>query len=401
MTQEEVAARLGISRATIAQIELGNRRVSGLLLSQLAYLYGRDMAGFFKAGADEDRGALTALFRLAPELARQDSVAEALRRCVALGRELTRAERLLGRPRRLAIVASYSLPEPSGVWDAIVQGERLAHDERRRLGLELAPLPDITGLLEQQGVRTGLVEMPDDVSGLTVEDDDLGVLVVANGSHSPLRRRFSFAHEYCHVLVDRERRALVSTRSTRKRLLEVRANAFAAAFLMPREGVLRFLQAYGKGGPRRQIVEAFDEDGVYRARTRSEPGSQDIHIVDVVMLADYFGVSRTAACYRLKSLKVVNDAQLEDLLRMESEGAGRLFEQLVGLETALDHDTSRAIKRRFLQPAIEAWCREEISRRKFLEIMELAEVPRDVAEKAAAEWPATDSGATTARGPGD
>jgi len=386
LTQEEVAQRLGVSRSTVAQMEAGSRLVEEHELSLLAYLYGRDARSFFASARGDGGGALTALFRVHPDLATAEPTREALRRAVALGRELTRVERMLGAPRRLAIVASYALPRPSGTWEAVVQGEQLAHDERRRLGLGLAPLPDVAELLERQGVRTGLIELPEDVSGLTVEAEDLGVLVLVNRGESSLRRRFSFAHEYCHVLVDRRRQSLVSARSKRREHLEVRANAFAAAFLMPREAVVRFLQAHGKGGPRRALVEAFDEDGIFQARARSAPRSQDIHLVDVVLLANYFGVSRAAACYRLKSLRIITEHQLRELLEMDKAGSGSLFERLLGLDTAEERDTGERLGRRFLEPAFEAYRRGAISRRKLYEIAELAEVPRADVDEAIFLW---------------
>ena len=60
-----------------------------------------------------------------------------------------------------------------------------------------------------------------------------------------LRRRFSIAHEYAHVLLDRELKAILSHARDRSSWMEVRANAFAASFLMPAEGVRsqRLLQA--------------------------------------------------------------------------------------------------------------------------------------------------------------
>ena len=62
-----------------------------------------------------------------------------------------------------------------------------------------------------------------------------------------LRRRFSFAHEYAHVLLDRELKAILSHARDRSSLMEVRANAFAASFLMPAEGVRRYVNALSKG----------------------------------------------------------------------------------------------------------------------------------------------------------
>jgi len=311
MTQEDVARQLDVSRSTVAQMELGKRAVTGIELSRLAYLFGRDLRGFVAAEAPEREDALVALFRLHPELSSQDDVIEALRQCLALGRELTNLERLLGVDRGLATVASYPLPRPKTKWEAIQQGESIALEERRRLGLGLASLQDVAALLEAQGIRTAQVSLPEDISGLTLIEPEIGFFVVANLEHHILRRRFSYAHEYCHVLVDRDRRRLISRGQDRDELLEVRANAFAASFLMPADAVQRFINALGKGRPSRMEAEVFDEGAPVSARARSAPGSQDIQLYDVVQMAHHFGVSRAAACYRLKSVRLLTRSELE------------------------------------------------------------------------------------------
>lgn len=374
MTQEVVARYLGVSRSTVAQMELGNRVVSGIELSRLAYFFGKDLRSFVADEVQDEGDVLVALFRLHPELASQEDVLEALRRCVALGRELTNLERLLDIDRDLAAAAAYPLPRPRTRWEAIQQGERIAVEERRRLGLGLAPLPDVTELLESHGVRTAQVSLPEDVSGLTLIEPEIGVFVVANREHPILRRRFSYAHEYCHVLVDRDERGLVSRGRDRDELLEVRANAFAASFLMPAEAVCEFVHALGKGRPSRTEAEVFDEEAAVRARARAAPGSQEIQLYDVVQLAHHFGVSRIAACYRLKNVRLITAPQLEALLEQERAGRGREFEKLLGL-SAPDRDLQRnEFRHRFLGLAFEALRRDEISRGKLVELASMVGV---------------------------
>ena len=65
--------------------------------------------------------------------------------------------------RDLTTVVTYTRQAPRSRWESIQQGQRLAGEERRRLGHSSAPLPDLADLLESQGVRTGLVELPEDV----------------------------------------------------------------------------------------------------------------------------------------------------------------------------------------------------------------------------------------------
>ena len=382
MTQDEVARHLDVSRSTVAQIELGNRTVSGIELSRLAYLFGKDLQALVADDAPASEDALVALFRHHPDLSTQEDVREALRRCVALGRELTGLERLLDIDRDMATVAAYPRPQPRTRWDAIQQGDRVAQEERRRLGLGLTSLPDISELLEGQDVRTAQVSLPEDVSGLTLIAPAIGFLIVVNREHHVLRRRFSYAHEYCHVLVDRAHRGLVSRGQDRDELREVRANAFAASFLMPAEAVRQFMHASGKGRPSRMEAEVFDERSSIRARARAVPGSQQIQLYDVVRMAHHFRVSRTAACYRLRSTRLLTAGELDMLLRQERTGHGRKLEQLLGIPQP-DHQALRdQFRNRFVGLALEALRREEISRAKLVEVAAMVDLSSDSVDHA-------------------
>ena len=106
MSQEEVAQHLRLSRSTVAQMELGNQAITGLELERLAYLCGRDMRDFFAEELHE-KDAMVALFRAHPDVAGQTDVLDTLRRCLALGREVTNLERLLGIDRDSGAIAAH------------------------------------------------------------------------------------------------------------------------------------------------------------------------------------------------------------------------------------------------------------------------------------------------------
>jgi len=376
MTQEAVAQRLGVSRSTVAQMELGNRAVTSLELDRLATLYGRDIREFF---IDEflEENALVALFRAHPDVVGQGDVADALRACVALGREVTNLERLLGIDRDLGAVAVYPVPPPRTKWEAIQQGNRVAEEERRRLRLGMAPIPNVAEILEPQGVRTTLVDLPEDVSGLTLSHPSVGLFVVANRGHHILRRRFSYAHEYAHVLLDRDRLGLISRAADRDELLEVRANAFAASFLLPEDGVRQFMTTIGKGAPSRQAAEVFDQAGVVQARGRTTPKSQDVQLYDIVELAAHFRVSRLAAVYRLRNLGLLTEAELDVLKQQDDTGRGRELATLLDLPEP-DHEVARnEFRHRFLSLALETFRRGEISRAKLAELARIVDLDAD------------------------
>jgi Zn-dependent peptidase ImmA (M78 family)/DNA-binding XRE family transcriptional regulator len=376
LTQDDVAQQLGTSRATVAQMELGNRAVTSLELDKLAHLYGRDLREFL---ADDfaEKDALAALFRADEAVIQEPHVVEALRNCASLGREVTNLEQLLGIDREGVAAAVYPLPMPRSRWQAVQQGERVAAQERRRIGLGIATVGSLSELLESQGVRTAWIDLPDDVSGLTMADAAIGVFVVVNRTHPVVRRRFSLAHEYAHALLDRERLGTISRTSERNDLLEVRANTFAAAFLLPQEGVRQFMTLIGKGGPSRQRADIFDEGGVVEASTRAAPKSQDAQMYDVAELAEHFGVSRLSALYRLRNLKFLSDAEFESLKQLEDAGYGRAIATLLQLHQKDEGPPRDEYRHRFLSLALEAYRRSEISRAKLIELTSMIGLQQD------------------------
>jgi Zn-dependent peptidase ImmA (M78 family) len=182
------------------------------------------------------------------------------------------------------------------------------------------------------------------------------------------------------VLLDRDRLGTISRATDRDDLIEVRANAFAASLLLPEEGVRRFLTAIGKGGPSRLQADVFDESGVVEVRARAAAESRNVQLYEVAQLADHFGVSRLAALYRLRNLRVISDAELEELKQQEEAGKGRRVAALLDL-LEVDHEAARnEFRHRFLSLALEALRRGEISRAKLVELGGMVELgPDDVA----------------------
>jgi Zn-dependent peptidase ImmA (M78 family) len=114
--------------------------------------------------------------------------------------------------------------------------EELANDVRRKWKLGIDPIPNMTELLEEKGLKVLTVPLPQRVSGFTClvgrgeGENDLPAIVV-NSEFSLERRRLTLAHELAHRLID--------TDSLSEKEEEKAATLFAGAFLMPREHLLR------------------------------------------------------------------------------------------------------------------------------------------------------------------
>lgn len=369
LTQEEVAERLGLSRSAVAQIELGNRAVGSLELDVLADLYGRDIRHLL-ADVYDEIDALAALFRANGDLADRPGTAAKLGQCVKIGRELTNLERFVGLDRETATAVRYGLSQPRSKWEAIRQGAAVADQERRRLGIGEAPITDIAGLLEMQGVRTAVVDLPEDVSGLMLTDRMVGPFVAVNEQEHPYRMTFSFAHEYAHVLLDRDVDGTsISRASQRNALVEVRANSFAANLLMPEAGVRQFLAAVGKGNATRLYTEAPSADEQAVSIEGRVPSGQEIGLHDVTLLAHHFGVSRIIALYRLRNLKLLIEREFDALMEQERLHRGAELADHLGLPKPDREAARQAFRQRFIGLALDAYRRSAITRDKLSELV--------------------------------
>ena len=370
LTQQDVAEQLGLSRESLAQIEAGARSVNSLEIVRLARLYGRSLSAILLEGENAEEEPLTALFRMQETLAESPGLREKLVWFSNVFQEAKTIERLIGDDPRL-LPPDYGLRDPRNNAEAYDQGQELANQERQRLGLGWGPIPDVAEVISQQGVWAVAAEMPENVSGICLFHSTIGAAVVVNQSQHRSRRRFSYAHEYAHVLADRKSRsASVSSSSNSKELIERRANSFASEFLMPAKGVTELLGRIDKGGPSRETMWFFDnsvegEEVAEPVEKRNAPGSQDIAFHDVAFIADWFQVSYDAAAYRLSDLGKVNRDKLQALLGKRQEGRLRM--------------ESRQVEQPFLETYVrwlarEAYRREAISGGRFRDFCALAKL---------------------------
>lgn len=119
------------------------------------------------------------------------------------------------------------------------EGEVVAEDLRAEWKLGIDPIPNITALLENLGIKVVFINLPDNVSGLTClarkPNQNLTLpVIVANEDMTLERRRFTLAHELGHRLIDAE--SPVDH--------EKAANVFAGAFLVPKNHLISEVGRY-------------------------------------------------------------------------------------------------------------------------------------------------------------
>ena len=382
LSQQAAAGALGLPRTAITQLEAGSRSLSTLELTRLSELYLHSVVDLLREGSiDEDRDVLVALHRMAPGLEEDPETREQVARCVHLCREGVALARLLGTEHRPG-PPSYEMRLPRSPGEAVAQGEEAAEQERRRLGIANAPIADVSELIASQDIWTSGLTLPDGMSGLFLRHPSIGLAILVNSSHPRGRKRFSYAHEYAHALLDRNDNITISSTDNSSEVVEKRANAFAATFLMPRGGIRASLRNLDKGMPSRQDHAIFDaaSGGHIEAAQRTPPRSQRITYKDNAMLAHQFGVSYQAAAYRLNSLRYISARERGDLL--DRVDFGRKYLKALSMHGDVGKRErqqywDRELRSEVVHLAIEAYRREEISRGRVLELSKTLRIAGD------------------------
>ncbi|HOW86233.1 MAG TPA: helix-turn-helix domain-containing protein [Candidatus Aminicenantes bacterium] len=292
LTQESFARSLGLSSEFISLLEAGKRAPSLETLSRISAALHKDAAFFL----GDKEPAFKVLFR-APaveisQIARQEL--ERFRRYVD---DYMRLEEATGRTLELAPLYSGRLSP-----------ERMAAEERRRLGLGDEPVRDIFALLERNGLRILRGPLPPAVaiSGVFVFlEARNAAFALINSAQTPCRQAFTAVHEYCHYLKDRSEPPIIDThrifedaarpKAARK---EARfdkkdqfAQEFAAHFLMPPAKV-------------REIVER-------------DFGAGRLSYDDVLLIKRYFGVSAQAMLRALCNLGLLTAGRHQEYARLD------------------------------------------------------------------------------------
>ena len=281
LTQQEVAESLELARTTVTALEKGERRIRPDELISLAVLYGRPVSSF--VGSRSPSASFAVQFRTSINRASSPEAQQALSRGVQEFQDLCEdylwLETSTGARSRQSYPAQYDtagiLPEEAA--------EDVASSERNRLGLGDGPLLNLREVLENDaGLRIFYTRLPSHLAGIFAFTEDLGGCIAVNSLHPEERRRWSMAHEYGHFLTSRFRPELTALRRPgRVPAAERFADAFAAALLMPAQGLRRRFYQVARAG-----------DGSVTA-------------AEVCRLAHYYFVSVEAMFLRLEELRLV------------------------------------------------------------------------------------------------
>jgi Zn-dependent peptidase ImmA (M78 family)/DNA-binding XRE family transcriptional regulator len=237
LSQAELGARVELTQSAISRIESGERGVDSLELAAIADAIDVSVLDLLESEpvAEELRVAARLEDRSEPA-----TVDRALNRVL----DVVRLDRLLdelGEPERGKQERTELEPPRNG--QAVQQGQRLAERVRKLWSLGDDPLPpNLLSLIEDRsGLGIALEPLQERVAGLCARVGDLAIALI-DSSAIVGRQRFTAVHELCHLLVGDGEQVLVDERLTGQSLVEMRANSFAAHFLMPAKAIRRYLR---------------------------------------------------------------------------------------------------------------------------------------------------------------
>lgn len=309
LTQQQVADWLGIRRPRVVEIETGKRAVKSDELARLATLYGRSIAWFTLGKPAAQDLVAAALFRAgdkADPTLRREATGMA-RRCHLL----TQVESRLAQPRHLATAPRYS--DDDALLDqtrSYEHGRAVAYQERNRLGLGLtSPLRDPWGIVEGAGLHVFSLQLGREhhVDGIFTRLHTGRACVGVNTDKWVFRQVFTVVHEYGHALLDGDLRSELcdinkAWQPDQGHLYanrELRANQFAAVFLVPREALVSYLASRG-------MLRSTSFRGAFL--TGFSP-------LELVRAQDHFGVSAEMLLWRLQNENLMNATERRELHR--------------------------------------------------------------------------------------
>lgn len=285
LSQGAFARSVGLSSEYISLLEADKRVPSFDTLGRLSSFLGKETAFFLS----EKKPAFQALFK-------DETVPPGLARPLARFRNYCetylRIEEAAG--RRLELAPQY----------ARISAERMAEEERRRLGLGDEPIRDLFALVEMNGLRLARQPLPDEArtAGIFVFDAESASAFALLNSQEPAGMQLAAAaHIYGHYLRDRDAGLIVDS-------VDVVLDEYVSLY-PPRE---QFAQTFAS----RFLVPP----AKLRAVLEKDAGPKGLSYDQVLFLKRYFGVSARTILRALRREALIGEGRFEEYFRRDPEG---------------------------------------------------------------------------------
>ncbi|MEV5408859.1 ImmA/IrrE family metallo-endopeptidase [Thermopolyspora sp. NPDC052614] len=255
---------------------------------------------------------------------------------------------------------------PTGGW-WVGQGLELAAwalDRARDAGADPSHTRDLAELIENVfGIDIAVSELPNGFDGLACSNKQAWLILVGT-SAVPSRQRFTLAHELGHVLAGDDQGLLMDAdiydQRHRQHASETRANAFATAFLLPRE-----------------LLEAETSETTWTDESFAR-------------LVFRWWVSPSALAWRLHNLDLLPKKLCARFRGMTTEAAALLAGELGAFTEWIDAASRHRIPQLLLRDAFQAYLDGNATLRPFANLIGVdSETIRRALEQAGEEPPLT------------
>lgn len=323
MNQSDLAAAIGMDPTALSKALWAKRSFRPLELALIADELQVDLGALL---ADPDRRS----HPVAMAARRQTDTDPAVIKAVGYAQTLLEFDDLLTAAGHPASRLEKVEVDRSGT--AVEQGERLAERVGSALEADVQDLPVGLGecashIEDLLGIDIAIEPLPRGLDGLSICRGDFRLALISSGIPGT-RQRFTLAHEVAHLLFgDSEELRVDENVTGHKTTEEIRANAFAAALLMPREALRRAV-------PHGKVTETIVADLLTR-----------------------YGVSQQSLAYRLHNIGVVGAHGRDQILAMWCKAAELPIDRTAGLKAL----NERRLPSKLLDRAIRAHFRGDIS----------------------------------------
>lgn len=277
LTLAEAARLSGIgSYQKIYKIEQGKREVKADELVALARAYSFDLNLFLLGKSSEKQAQI---FWRAEKLPEQTNLIES--KFKMFFDRFFHLQEMLGYETggmKLSLITR----QITSVFDATEEGEKYSS------WLNLGDRPALTFrriLEEEYNLPIFFFDMPEYTSAVSIISHNYSAIFV-NKKDAPWRRNFDIAHELFHVIYQQVEPKQCGASNNRAQ--EMFANAFASAFLLPRDSI---------------------EREISKRREKST-----IKLSDLIILACDYDVSIDALLWRLVNLRKMKKSKVQDIL---------------------------------------------------------------------------------------
>ena len=332
ITQEEVAKAAGFkSHQILLNIEKGTRTVKVAELVRLAKLYERSVDFFF--GVDQPKSRPLVIWRDKQD---QHAAKRIEQKFLNYCETYARLEELADHKPTAFFLDSEKKIE--NVKEAVSYGESLG----KAMGLGSRPAQELTTVLENRYSVKILILNAGNAGSAASTKGTFGAGILLNLCNSPWRRNYDIAHELFHLTTWEKFNLedIHCTSDTKKSRIDMLADAFASALLLP--GMV--------------VIEEFKN----RVKNRS------FSYIDCVTIARQFGVSTEALLWRLLNLNQIKKEEAEKAMNSSSLKSIDRTERI--------RDWKKEPKKyspRFVTIAFECLQKGRMSRTKFAELMEI------------------------------